>query len=135
MMAWVGIAMDDGRKSIRNAGSYGDIGGYLEGLSLTWDDVVQGRGPGGRAIRSGRTQVNQDYVANPDIRPWLKRALAQGFQSSIGLPLMDGQTAFGLLSAYASEPHAFDSAETRLLEELAHEMAAQLLVLRESARA
>ncbi|MDE1989779.1 MAG: EAL domain-containing protein, partial [Betaproteobacteria bacterium] len=82
------------------------------------------------AIRTGSTQVNQNWLTNPRMKPWRKAALEQGYQASIALPLMEDGRAFGALTLYAREPEAFNPEEVRLLEELAGGLVFAVLSLR-----
>ena len=51
-------------------------------------------------------------------------ALQHGFRSAIGLPLKDEQAnTFGSLNIYSAQPSAFTSEQIRLLEELAGDLA------------
>lgn len=125
-MAWVGVAQHDPEKLIKVGSSYGDAHGYLEGLRVSWGPGPLGEGPAGMAIRTGETQVNRDFLVNPNIAPWRDKALLCGFQSSIGMPLKASSGIVGVLSAYAREPDAFDRAETRLLEVIAQDLGGRL---------
>ncbi|MDE2132594.1 MAG: EAL domain-containing protein, partial [Betaproteobacteria bacterium] len=86
--------------------------------------------PTGTAIRTGSTQVNQNWLTNPRMKPWRKAALEQGYQASIALPLMEDGRAFGALTLYAREPEAFNPEEVRLLEELTGGLVFAVLSLR-----
>ncbi len=130
VMAWVGIVEHDEAKSMSVLASYGDSHGYLEGIKVGWGDDAVGGGPSGNAVRTGKVQINQDFLANPNMEPWRDQAIKSGFQSSIGLPLRDGTTVFGVLSAYASEPDSFSSPETNLLDEIANDCAVRLIEFR-----
>ena len=54
-MAWVGYAEEDAHKSVRPVAQTGFDEGYVEKLNLTWADKKRGRGPTGKAIRTGAT--------------------------------------------------------------------------------
>jgi PAS domain S-box-containing protein len=123
LMVWVGLAQQDENKSILPVASYGLVDGYLSRLNLTWADSEQGRESTGTAIRTGLTQINQNFQTNPDLVPWRERALALGYHSSIALPLIDKNKIIGALTIYAREPDAFIPEEARLLEELAADLA------------
>jgi len=122
-MAWVGGVRNDPGKTVDVTGSYGDSRGYLNTLNLTWEENSPlGQGPGGAAIRSGRTQVMQDFMADSRMRPWRTSAIELGVQSSVSIPLKDGEHVYGLLAAYARDPDAFDNDEVKLLEEIANDL-------------
>ena len=135
LMAWIGLAEHDAARSVRPVAVFGKDEGYVAGVRVSWDAGSElGRGPIGRAIRSGTTQINQDYSNNSMMTPWREAALARGYRSSIGLVLTCGQQAIGVLSIYASEADAFNADEVRLLEELARNMSYGIETLRTRVR-
>lgn len=129
-MAWVGFAEHDDEKSVRPVAEYGFEQGYLEAASITWADTERGRGPTGTCIRTGITQVNQNFQTNPLMAPWRKQALQRDYRSSIALPMKSGEKTYGSLAIYAIEPDAFASDEVKLLEELANDLAYGIATLR-----
>jgi PAS domain S-box-containing protein len=129
-MAWVGLAEEDDGKTVRPAGHWGHEAGYLDALDLTWADTEKGGGPTGVAIRKGKTVTVQDISTDPHYGPWRAAAVAQGYASSIGLPLRSRDRVLGALRIYAGEPDAFSEDEVRLLEELADDLAFGLTALR-----
>ncbi|MEO6017268.1 MAG: ATP-binding protein, partial [Polaromonas sp.] len=54
---------------------------------------------------------------------WHEQARARGYRSAIFLPLRDGPRSFGLLGLYSAEVQWFTADETRLLQELADNLA------------
>ncbi len=130
-MTWIGYAEDDAGKTIRPVAHAGDHSGYLQSIRLSWDaDRDVGQGPSGTAIRTGTTQVNQNWLSNPKTAPWREAAAQRGYQASIALPLIGPQRTFGTLAVYAAEPDAFDAQEVVLLEELARNLAFGIEALR-----
>lgn len=133
-MAWVGKALDDEKKTVQPVASYGDSGNLFGSAPLaTWADNELGRGPVGTAIRTGITQVNQNYAANPLAGPWRDEVLRRGYQSSIVFPLREVDRVYGALTIYASELDAFNTDEVGLLQELANDLAFGIVTLRTGA--
>ena len=130
LMAWVAYAEHDESRTVRPIAQSGYEQGYLDGMHLTWADTALGRGPTGTAIRTGRTCVNQDVLTNPAMAPWRDAAMERGYQSSVSLPLISETEVMGALTLYASEAHAFDTEELKLLEELANDLAYGITTLR-----
>ena len=129
-MAWVGFAENDEAKTIRPAAWAGFEDGYLGQAGITWADTERGRGPGGRAIRSGES-TSQDFLVDPEAAPWREAALRRGYRTGIALPLKDQNAkVFGALNFYSTEANAFTSDERRLLGELADDLAFGIMVLR-----
>lgn len=51
-LAWVGYARHDAARTVRPMARAGQAGAYLDGISISWADTPEGRGPAG--ARSGR---------------------------------------------------------------------------------
>ncbi|MFA6015156.1 MAG: EAL domain-containing protein [Gallionellaceae bacterium] len=129
-MAWVGFAEHDAEKSVRPVAQFGDDKNYLNSVGICWADTEQGRGPTGVAIRTGVTDINQNYLTNPHMVPWRDAALASGYHSSIALPLASNRSMLGALTIYSSEIDVFGAEEVKLLEELANDLAYGIQTLR-----
>ncbi|HZW24547.1 MAG TPA: EAL domain-containing protein [Gallionella sp.] len=129
-MAWVGFAEYDEGKSVRPVAEYGDELSYLTSQQFSWADVESGRGPTGTAIRTGLTDINQNFETNPRTALWRAAAQAQGFHSSIALPLTGKKRVLGALTIYSSETEAFGREEVKLLEEMANDLAYGIETLR-----
>jgi signal transduction histidine kinase len=128
-MCWVGLAERDEHRTVRPIARAGHDDGYVEHACVTWADTDRGRGPVGTAIRTGRPFVEQE-VADDAFTPWRAEALARGYASVIALPLVADGWAFGALTIYASERHAFDADAVRLLTDLGNDIAFGLSALR-----
>ncbi|MFA5866294.1 MAG: GAF domain-containing protein [Phycisphaerae bacterium] len=129
-MAWVGYAEQDEYKSIRPVAQAGFEEGYLEAANISWADVPRGRGPTGRAIRTGIFQICKNFLTDPSLAPWRDQAVQQGYASSIALPLVSLDRVFGALMVYASEPDAFGEEEIKLLVEMGDDLAYGIMALR-----
>ena len=115
--AWVGEHVPDGGTVVARA-SAGVEQGYLDDIQVTSDDSVTGRGPTGRAIRTGDLAVMQDIPENDDYEPWRADALERGYRSSAAIPLSFGDRTYGVLNVYADRTNAFNDAERTLLSEI-----------------
>jgi signal transduction histidine kinase/ActR/RegA family two-component response regulator len=134
-MAWVGYCDIVQEKTIIPVASAGIVGSYLTDVCVSWDDSPTGQGPMGTAVRTGKPNVIGDTANDERFAPWRERALPLGYQSIIGLPLMDGDRAFGGLCIYSAQCRAFNSEEADLLAELAGNLAYGILSLRTRERA
>jgi signal transduction histidine kinase/CheY-like chemotaxis protein len=133
-MAWVGMAEQDERRTIRPAASWGDHDGYVDSLDLVWADATRGRGPVGTAIRLGRPALARRIETDPFFSEWRERAQRRGFASMAALPLQVEGTAIGALALYSADVEALgDEREVRLLAELADNLALGVQVLRHRA--
>ena len=129
-MAWVGYAEQDAQKSVRPMAQFGAPEGYVEELRVSWEETERGRGPTGTAIRDGISVVARHILTDPVYAPWREMALAQGFGSSLALPLKTNGSVFGALNIYAQEPDAFDEQEISLLGEAAADLSFGIAGLR-----
>ncbi len=132
-LAWIGLAENDTRRTVRPVAQAGYGGGYLDTVDITWSDTERGRGPTGTAIRTGRPVACRDILSDPDYRPWRESARARGYASSIALPLVVDDATLGALNIYAEETDAFDAGEVELLVELADDLALGVSSLRHRA--
>jgi GAF domain-containing protein len=121
LLAWIGFVEPDS-ECIRPGARFGRDDGYLDTIKLSLrDDVSEGQGPTGVALREGRAFINNDTENNPIMRPWRDEQLKRGFRSSASFPLsVDGKTV-GVITLYAGEAGFFDEEEIRLLTALAED--------------
>jgi PAS domain S-box-containing protein len=122
-MVWVGYARDDHNKSVEPVAYFGFDNDYINKLNVTWDDSTRGRGPTGTAIRTGKPSVCRDMQNDPNFAPWRDEALKRGYASSLVLPLLSENKAFGAISIYAREPDAFTEGDISMLANLANDLA------------
>jgi HD-GYP domain-containing protein (c-di-GMP phosphodiesterase class II) len=130
-MAWVGVVERDAAKSVTPIAWAGEAGQYLIDNRFSWADEPRGRGPSGRAIRSGEPYVSMDVRDDPNMVPWIEQATRCGFASTLALPLKNASGVFAALTIYSSEPAAFDRDEVSLLHELARNLAFGVQSLRD----
>jgi len=129
-MAWVGFTEHDEARAVRPIAYFGEESGYLEHAHISWADTERGHGPTGTAIRTGVTQINQDFRSDPRMDPWRKAALARGYRSSIAIPFYCERGVCGALTIYSEQVNAFGRREVELLEELADNLTFGIMVLR-----
>lgn len=120
-MAWVGLAEQDQRHSVRPVAASGITLESLAKRKITWADDKHGQGPTGRAIRMDTPAIMRE-PSESSYQPWRKYAEAYGYQASVALPLRIGADVIGALNIYAAEPDAFDEEELRLLVNLADDL-------------
>lgn len=76
--------------------------------------VVAGRGPGGRAWRSGKIVVSDAWLLDSGPAPWRPVGEELGFRSSAAVPLLDESgRSVALLSLYSSWPGFFSTGRAR----------------------
>ena len=130
-LVWIGYAEQDADRSVRPVAQAGFEDGYLNKACITWDDTERGRGPTGKAIRTGKPCIAKNIRYDPDFAPWRKEAARRNYASSIALPLKRDDKVFGALNIYATVPDAFHAEEVNLLMELAGDLTFGITSLRE----
>jgi PAS domain S-box-containing protein len=134
-LAWVGVPLNDSGKSIQPVAQVGRTGENPDWINRSWDENhPRGRGPGGAAIRTGKTQVVRHILQDPALAPWYEEARRFGYNSVIVLPLVIQGHAIAILDILSEDVDAFDSEEIRLLEELAGNVSQGIVILRERDR-
>lgn len=130
-LAWVGIPQQDEATTVRVAAGAGTAAKYLESLRVTWGaDSKFGNGPVGKALRERRTVVIRDIELDQGFEPWREQALASGFRSVTGIPLIEEGASWAALAIYSSDGNAFDSAEVTLLKQLGADLSYGMRTLR-----
>jgi PAS domain S-box-containing protein len=129
-MVWIGFAKENEGKTVQPVASAGFEEGYLKKLNVTWADTERGRGPTGKAIRTGRPSICTNMLTDPTFEPWREEAIKRGYASSIVLPLMADSKAFGAINIYSREPDPFTEDEVKLLSELAGDLSYGILAMR-----
>jgi len=121
-LAWIGHH-DPVSQTITPRESAGTAQGYLDDISISTDESPQGQGPTGTAVRTVETQVVNDILEDRSFEPWRQDALNRGYHATTALPLVYGDTLYGVLNVYAGEPGVFDGLERAVLDELADNIA------------
>ncbi len=129
-MVWIGYAEEDEAKTVRPVAYAGFEEGYIDTLKITWADTERGRGPTGTAIRTGKPSSCWNMLTDPKFEPWRAEALQRGYASSIVLPLLADGKPFGSVTIYSRELDPFSEEETKLLVELADDLAFGITALR-----
>ncbi|HLH30583.1 MAG TPA: PAS domain-containing protein, partial [Terriglobia bacterium] len=119
---WVGLAEQDDAKTVKPIAYAGFEDGYLKTVNVTWADNERGRGPTGTCIRTGQTQVVENFNTDPRLDPWRAEALRRGYASSMSIPLTVDSKVFGALTIYSGEIEAFSAENVNLLTQLANDL-------------
>lgn len=129
-LTWVGYAEDDAEKSVRVVAHAGGDAAFIKELRPSWADNEFGQNPAGFAIREGQPK----FIAHDDIsRPaggWKAAAADCGYAECLALPLVVDAAVSGALCICSTEAGIFTRGETRLLAELADDLAFGISSLR-----
>jgi PAS domain S-box-containing protein/putative nucleotidyltransferase with HDIG domain len=116
-MAWIG-QVDEATHRIVPVSYDGNEGGFLTEIDMSIDDVPNGRGPTGKAVRENRVVIAEDFVVDERMLPWREAALRLGYHGSAGLPLRFKGKVVWTLTLYSDEPNYFDGEQLDLLNEM-----------------
>jgi PAS domain S-box-containing protein len=123
-LAWVGRAEPDGQVSV--LAQFPAECSYPSRITVRWDDTPQGRGPTGRAIQTNTPITIADLLSSPDTSPWQAMMQQNNLHSSVSLPLISRQHAFGALMFYSEQTGYFTPERVQFLQSYALLAAAAL---------
>jgi len=130
-MVWIGYAEQDEARTVTPMAQAGLGYDYLRSVRVTWDDSQWGQGPTGAAIRTGRITGCRNLLTDPAFATWRAQAIKHGYASSLALPLMVAGRALGAMTIYAPTPDGFPEGQVAILAELAEDLTAGIVALRE----
>ena len=123
-LAWIGLA-DKGRgRPVRFVGGAGHAVDYAKRMKVSWsEEVPEGRGPTGLAIRSGEARILSDTLEDPTFAHWRSAAARYSLRSSVTVPFKLGGEVLGVIVVYASRANAFGPQELAVFAELGEGLA------------
>ncbi len=119
-VAWVGLKKRDGSIAVRARA--GAAAGYLEEVTLRWDEPLPQCSPAGMAVRTGQLQVchlGKESTGDPR---WV-----HGLRSLLAIPLSDQDQTLGTLVLGTSRPRTFDADAIEHLTSFAYQVMISLL--------
>jgi PAS domain S-box-containing protein len=128
-MAWVGYAQDDENRSVKPMAHAGEEEGYLSIMKVTWSESdPSGKGPVGRAIRSGKVSASDDITLDsaaldPAAAHLVDTIKERGYRGVISLPLREGDQTFGALTLYSTETFHHTEKDLEPLQKMADGLA------------
>jgi len=115
--AWFGHVPPD-EDSIDPQAWAGDEEGYLDALAFDLD----GEEPATRTARTGDVTVVSNVTDHLREASWAREAVDRDYQSVMTVPVVHGETTYGVLTVYGNSPDAF----TDVTRETAREMGEML---------
>ncbi|MHB8604869.1 MAG: sensor histidine kinase [Thermoplasmatota archaeon] len=134
LMAWVGIAESTPRKVVRPVAHAGLEPNFLSALKITWSNDLANRTPTSLAVQEQRPYVARNILQEPRFAVLREDAQLYGYTATCALPLQFAQYGMGVLTIHAMEPDAFNAEEVSLLRELANDLSAGIIGLRNNAQ-
>ncbi len=129
-LVWIGFAENDQKRSIRPMAWAGSDEEYVATMNATWNDDETGQCPAGTAIRTGKTDVIQNWSDTARNGPWKNSGSKNGIRSSLAIPLINDGKAIGALMLYANEVNGFTHEKICLLEEITRDLTYKLVNMR-----
>jgi signal transduction histidine kinase len=123
ILACVCLKHFDERKSVLIPASSGPAQAYLDGINLSWsEDLVEGCGATGKALREGVPVVVREAMVDPLYAPWKERGRRFDIRASVTVPFKRDNQVVGALLIYANKPNAFGPRELNLFVQLGQEI-------------
>lgn len=117
-MAWIGL-VNEKDNTITPVAWAGAEQGYLSIIkAITANNIPEGNGPTGLAIRNGKLYYCNDIATDPVVEIWRNDALKRNYRSSIALPIIVHNKTIGAFTIYVSEPNFFNQSEIDLLSQV-----------------
>jgi putative methionine-R-sulfoxide reductase with GAF domain len=123
-MAWLGRAEEDG--SVTLLAQFPGDHPYPASIRVRSDDTPEGKGPTGRAVRSGIPQYTHEVRDDPAFCLWRPAAEKHGFRSTASIPLISRGRIFGALNLYSRQPGFFSSGHPEIMQIFAHQVASAM---------
>ncbi|ELZ22470.1 HTR-like protein [Halosimplex carlsbadense 2-9-1] len=115
--AWIGEPDPETGEIVTRAAA-GGADEYLDGVTVRHDDTPQGRGPAGRAARSGEVQYAAGVPDDETPAAWRTVAERHGVESVVAVPLSADAGFHDVLAVYADTADAASETERAVLAEL-----------------
>ena len=124
-VGWIG-RRSTGDPWLQIEAAAGPASDYANGLCVSVDPGrPEGSGPAGRALQSGRVQIENRLEA-PWLAPWRRRAEAFGIGGIAAAPVQTRQGNWGVVTLYRPLGKVFPRDVAELLERLAQDLGAFL---------
>jgi PAS domain S-box-containing protein len=131
ILAWIGYAEHDEARTVRPVAFAGANDGYLDSITVTWDDADTGMGPGGTVIKTGQHLLIDSIQDDPRFVPWREEALRRGYGSLAAFPVkFSTGEAVGAVLFYSAASAHFEADEVSLLAELVADLSYGIETLR-----
>lgn len=118
-LVWIGRKEPTGEMAVRAAA--GPARGFLDSVTIRWDDAPGGEGPVGEAVRTG--QPHAMTVDQPGCDHLREHALRFGIRSGAAVPLVVAGEMLGTLSVCSASLDTFEGEDFGRLQAFADEVA------------
>lgn len=97
--AWIGV-IDAERKDVVPRAAFGNSEAILHDLKIKFDESSFSRGPTGRAVKSKRPEVQDNFLTDPSWADLKEIFIKLGIRSGASFPIMEGDKVIAVLSIY-----------------------------------
>ncbi len=115
-LAWVGLS-DPETGLVKVTAAAGETG-FLDGIRVTVNDVLEGRWPTGIAIRAGSHSICNDFLHTEGTRIWHEKARVYGLLASASVAFKENGVVIGAFTLYAGELDYFNEQQIELLQQM-----------------
>ncbi|MFZ4400356.1 MAG: PAS domain S-box protein [Bacteroidales bacterium] len=120
-MAWVGL-LDETTHKVIPVASAGFTNDYLTDINIDLSVPHLSAGPTGLAFKTASHQIVTNIEANPDMIPWMEKAIKNQYFSSSSFPIIVFGKVIGAFSLYADKTYFFNEDEVNLLDLLTNDI-------------
>jgi len=122
-MAWIGLTEQGEDKKITTLAHFGEEANELALYHCTWSETEIGDSPTARAIRLQQVQFVNTIATDPMMAGWSDLAFALGYHSVIAVPFHLPHQKNACLTLYSIKTEYWSSPESKLLQDLASDLA------------
>lgn len=120
-LVWVGMTEADGW--VRTVAASHPDSTYLKNIKVSVDEALaEGRGPVGTAIREGIPKIFNNFLNEPNTRPWQSMAVTENINAAAAFPLLRGGHCIGAIAVYSDEQDYFTPDLIALMRGLADDL-------------
>ncbi len=119
--SWIGMKEPDGSVSIDAAHGFPSPWPSIRELTVRWDESPEGRGVGGKVIRSGKTVIVD--MEREIFNPWYERLEVRKIKSVAAFPLKTKGKTLGVLGIYSKYEDFFSPRIIHEIEDFAEQIA------------
>jgi len=127
--AWIGL-IDPANHELRSVARSGTVVAELDGFPVSTDPAMAPNSPAGMAMRTGKACIVNGPGEAEGMAEWCERFRSSPLGSVATVPFRLEGEVIGALTLASTEPGQFRQLETRLLEEVAGDIAFSLETVR-----
>lgn len=129
-MVWFG-EVDYKLRKVIPVVSHGKVNGYLDNINVSIDEIPEGRGPTGKAVRERKHTIFNDIENNTDFSVWKENAAKRKYRSVASFPIYVFDVISGVISYYSDEKYFFNVEETDLLIQMSKDISFALEAMKQ----